>query len=107
MKIQRRQQVWIHTHFITDCTFLPEHHARDIRGKMDALLEELGIVFGIHFAPADRGVLSIVLECVPRIHTLEKIEARLADFLKDIPARPRKTQVRVEEPSRKSVAGRR
>ncbi|MBN1458686.1 MAG: hypothetical protein JXA57_04065 [Armatimonadetes bacterium] len=107
MKIKRRQQVWIHTHFITDCTFLPEHYARDIRRKMEALLDELGIVFGIHFAPADEGVLSIVLECVPFTHILEKIEARLADFIKDIPAQPRKTQVHVEEPSRKSLAGRR
>lgn len=107
MKIQRRQQVWVHTHFVTDCTFLPEHHARDIRRKMDALLEELGIVFGIHFAPADRGTLSIVLECVPLTHTLEKIEAQLTDFIKDIPARPRKTHVRVEEPTRKLLGGRR
>jgi hypothetical protein len=107
MKILRRQRVWIHTHFVTDCTFLPDHHARAIRRKMDALLDELGIVFGIHFASSDERALSIVLECVPLTDTLERIEVQLADLIKDIPARPRKTQMRIEAARRESAARRR
>jgi len=107
MKILRTQRVWIHTHFITDCTFLPDHQARAVRRKMEALLDRLGIVFGIHFASSDDGGLSIVLECVPLPETLETIEVQLADFIKDIPARPRKTEVRIDAEGPKSAAGRR
>jgi hypothetical protein len=38
VKIIRRERVWIHTHFVTDCTYLPDHFAREIARRMDRLL---------------------------------------------------------------------
>jgi len=49
VRIVLRENSWIHTYFVTNCAYLPDHFAREIRRKMDRLLEKLGIVFGIHF----------------------------------------------------------
>ncbi len=105
MKILRREEVWIHTHFVTDCRYLPDHHARDISRKMDRLLDKLGLVFGIHFAsPADEG-LHIVLECIPLPDTMAKAEAALKEIIAPIPARPRRTKVEIE-PHRPTISTR-
>jgi hypothetical protein len=108
MRILRRDEVWIHTHFVTDCSYLPDHRAREIVTKMDRVLEELGIVFGIHFDsdPREKG-LSIVLECVPLPETMSKIEAALAEIIRAIPSRPRDTKVEIEPARRPRVAERR
>lgn len=107
MKIVRRQEMWIHTHFVTNCTYLPDHHAREIRRKVNRLLEKLGIVFGIHFDEKYDGGLRIVLECIPLPETMEKVESGLAEIIEPIPARPRKTKVRIEPPARRVKAARR
>ncbi len=107
MKIVRRQEIWIHTHFVTDCTYLPDHLAREIRRRVDRLLEKLGIVFGTHFDERYDGGLRIVLECIPLPETMEKIESGLAEIIEAIPARPRKTKVRIEPPARRVRAARR
>lgn len=107
MKIVRRQEMWIHTHFVTDCTYLPDHLAREIRRKADRLLEKLGIVFGIHFDEQYEGGLRIVLECIPLPETMERIESGLAEIIEPIPARPRRTKVRIEPPARQVQAARR
>jgi hypothetical protein len=99
MKILQRQEIWIHTHFVTDCTYLPDDRARETRRKTNRLLEKLGIVFGIHFDEQYDGRLRIVLECVPLPQTMEKIESGLAEIIEPIPARPRKTKVRIEPPA--------
>jgi hypothetical protein len=100
MKILRREEIWIHTHFVTDCTYLPDHEARRVRHRTERLLDQVGIVFGIHWHDrADRG-LRIVLECIPLPETMQKIEAELAKIVEPIPSRPRKTDVRIEPPRR-------
>ena len=109
MRVLRREEVWIHTHFVTDCTYLPDHYRRDIVAKMDRVLEGLGIVFGIHFDsdPREKG-LSIVLECVPLPETMSKIEAALAEIIRAIPSRPRQTKVEIpgrSEPARLGQGG--
>ncbi len=100
MKILRREEIWIHTHFVTDCVYLPDHYAREIRRKVHRFLERVGIVFGIHFDARGEGGLRIVLECIPLPETMQKIEAELANILEAIPARPSKTRVRIEPPRR-------
>ena len=107
MKIVRRQEMWIHTHFVTNCTYLPDHLAREIRRKVNRLLEKLGIVFGIHFDEKYDGGLRIVLECIPLPETMEKVESGVAEIIEPIPARPRKTKVRIEPPARRVKAARR
>jgi hypothetical protein len=100
VKVIRRERVWIHTHFVTDCTYLPDHFAREITRKMDRLLEQARIVFGIHFDSRGDGELCIVLECLPLPETMARIEAGMAEIIAPVPARPRKTEVRVEAPKR-------
>jgi hypothetical protein len=107
MKILRREEIWIHTHFVTDCAYLADHHAREIRRKMDQVLDEARIVFGIHFDSKGEGGLRIVLECIPLPETMRRIEPALTEIVKPIPARPRKTEVRIEPPRRRIHAERR
>ena len=105
MRIVRREAVWIHTHFLTDCVYLPAHHAREIREKMSRVLEEQRIVFGVHFdSRGDEEGLRIVLECIPRPETMERIESALADIIGPIPARLRRTRVQIEPPARRLAA---
>lgn len=98
MKILRRERVFVHTHFVTDCAYLPDDRAREVRKHMARVLDELGIVFGIHFAASrtERG-LRIALECIPGRAEMERIEKELAQAVKDIPSRPRRTRVSVEQ----------
>lgn len=108
MKILRREVVWIHTHFLTDCVYLPAHRAREILQKIARVLEEQGIVFGIHFDSRSREEgLRIVLECIPLPEPMGKIEAALAEIIKPMPARPRQTRVEVEPPPRPRAGQRR
>ena len=103
MKIQRTERLWIHTHFATDCEYLPADRAREIRKGMARVLENERIVFGIHFAssPEEKGV-RIVLECLPLPETLARIEHELAKLVAPIPSRPRQTKVEIEPPRRRS-----
>ena len=66
MKLLRREKSWIHTFFVTDCTYLPDEGAREIRRAMGLVLEEQRIVFGIHFTSweSEPGLI-ICLECLP------------------------------------------
>ena len=108
MKILRREKVWIHTHFVTDCVYLPDHHAREIRETMDRVLAEQRIVFGIHFdASAGSDTLRVVLECIPLPETMRAIESALAETIEPMPARPRRTRVQVEPPARRIALDRR
>ena len=97
MRILRREKVFVHTHFVTDCVYLPDDRARDIRKHMARVLDELGIVFGIHFAASrTEPGLRIVLECIPGKAEMERIERELAEAVKDVPSRPRKTTVTIK-----------
>lgn len=106
MKILRREEIWIHTHFVTDCVYLPEHQARHLRRELAPVLEESGIVFGIHFESGDEG-LRIVLECIPLPDKMEKVESALTEIVRPIAARPRKTRVTIEPPARSVSLNRR
>ena len=89
MKILGREEHWIHTHFLTDCTRLSEVRMREIIKAMLPHLRALGIVYGFHFAQVgDNRACHIVLECIPFAHTLDRIQQRLQETVRDIPARP-------------------
>jgi hypothetical protein len=101
VKLLRREIVWIHTHFVTDCVYLPSHHAREIREKMERVLDAERIVFGIHFdSQSSEEGLRIVLECVPLPEPMARIQSALAEIVKPMPSRPRQTTVQVEPPAR-------
>lgn len=104
MKILRREAIWIHTHFVTDCTYLADHDARRVRHRVERLLDQVGIVFGIHYHDRADRTLRIVLECIPLPETMQKIEAGLAKIVEPIPSRPRKTDVWIEPPARRAKA---
>jgi hypothetical protein len=105
MEVLRRHAIWVHTHFVTDCAYLPDHRAREIRRKMDRVLDKLGIVFGIHFDSRGDEGLRIVLECIPLPETMREIESKLTEIIAAIPARPRKTRVAIEAPAQRIAAG--
>ena len=99
MQILGREEVWIHTHFLTDCVRLSSRRMRDIEQELLPRLRQLGIVFGIHFTQLrDERTCRIVLECLPFAATLERIQQHLQEVVRDIPARPPITKVTPEEP---------
>jgi len=108
MRILRREAIWIHTHFVTNCVYLPQHHAREIPNQLSPVLKEFGLVAGLHFdtRSEDKG-LHIVLECLPFPETRKSIESALAEILKPIPARPRNTRVQIEPPAQPTSLARR
>jgi hypothetical protein len=99
MKILEREEVWIHTQFLTDCVRLSSQRMRDIEKELLPKLRQLGIVFGIHFTQLrDERTCRIVLECRPFAATLDRIQEHLQDVVRDIPSRPPITKVTSEEP---------
>ena len=99
MKILGREEVWIHTHFLTDCVRLSSQRMRDIEKELLPRLRQLGIVFGIHFTQLrDERTCRIVLECLPFAATLDRIQQHLQDVVREIPSRPPTTKVTPEEP---------
>lgn len=108
MKILRAEQTWIHTHFITDCVYLPADREREIRKAMARVLEASRIVFGLHFeSRREEAGLSIVLECIPFPETRQAIETELARIIAPIPARPRKTKIEIAPPRKRIITKRR
>ncbi|MBI3301150.1 MAG: hypothetical protein HYZ72_03600 [Deltaproteobacteria bacterium] len=98
MRILGREELWIHTHFLTDCTSLPEFRMREIAKEMTPFLRKLGIVYGMHFTQVrDERTCRIVLECIPFAQTLDRIQRKLQEVVRDIPARPSVTRVVKEE----------
>ncbi len=99
MKILGREELWIHTHFLTDCTRLPGFRMREILHVMVPFLRESGIAFGIHFTQAQHErTCRIVLECIPFPQTLDRIQHKLQEVVRAIPARPPVTKEVKEEP---------
>jgi hypothetical protein len=100
MKILGREEQWIHTHFLTDCTRLSETRMREIATHMTPYLRELGIVYDIHFTQMrDERTCRIVLECLPFSPTLDRIQQKLQEVVRDIPARPAVTKTVRDEQS--------
>lgn len=94
MKILGREEIWIQTHFLTDCVRLSSRRMRDIEKEMLPILRQLGIVFGIHFTQLrDERTCRIVLECVPFAATLDRIQQHLQEVVREIPSRPPTTTV--------------
>jgi len=94
MKVLSREELWIHTHFLTDCTGLPAFRLREIVKEMAPFLRELGIVYGIHFTQVrDERTCRIVLECIPFRQTLDRIQHKLREVVGDIPTHPPVTRV--------------
>jgi hypothetical protein len=89
MKILGYEKQWIHTHFLTDCLSLSESRMREVMKEMTPHLQELGIVYGLHFTQVrDERTCRIVLECIPFAKTLDHIQQQLQVVGRDIPARP-------------------
>ena len=89
MKILGREELWIHTHFLTDCTRLSAARMREVVTAMLPSLRELGIVYGLHFTQVeDERTCRIVLECIPFAKTLALIQQQLQEVVREIPARP-------------------
>jgi hypothetical protein len=89
MKILGREEHWIHTHFLTDCTRLSEARMRKLLQAMVPFLREVGIVYGMHLTQVQgERTCRIVLECIPFAHTLDRIQQKLQEVVRDIPARP-------------------
>jgi hypothetical protein len=98
MRILGREELWIHTHFLTDCIRLPAFRMREIVKTMIPFLKSLGIVYGIHFTQVrDERTCRIVLECIPFPQTLDQIQRKLQAVVHNIPARPPVTTVVAEE----------
>jgi hypothetical protein len=78
MEIMQRREVWIHTHFVTDCVRLSQAQGREIEAALLPILRQYHLVYGIHFEESrhDPGI-RIVLECIPRRGVLEQIEVAL------------------------------
>lgn len=98
MKIARRTETWIHTHFVTEGSLLTADHRQQIKNEIESLLRRKSIVLGIHFEEArdDQG-LCIVLECIPLPETMERIQAHGEKTIEDIPdRRPTPRRVRFE-----------
>jgi hypothetical protein len=94
MKILGREELWIHTHFLTDCTRLPEFRMREILKEMAPFLRESGVAFGMHFTQVqNERTCRIVLECIPFAQTLDRIQHKLHEVVRDIPSRPPITRV--------------
>lgn len=101
MKILGREELWIHTHFLTDCTHLPGVRMREIEREMLPFLRQLGIVYGLHFTQVgDERTCRIVLECIPFPRTLDRIQQKLQEVVREIPARPAVTKaIATEHPA--------
>jgi hypothetical protein len=101
MKILEREEIWIHTHFLTDCTSLSTARMREISQRIVPFLRKEGIVYGIHFTQLhDEHTCRIVLECIPFPAVLDRIQHQLRDLVREIPSRPTTTKVSVEEPAK-------
>ena len=99
MKILGREELWIHTHFLTDCTRLSSQRMQDIEKAMLPFLRQLGIVYGVHFTQLrDEHTCRIVLECLPFAETLDRIQQKLQAVVGEIPSRPPTIKVTAEEP---------
>src|SRR4029453_9370527 len=49
MEIVQTRELWIHTHFVTDCVRLSQAQGRDIEAALLPVLRQQHIVYGIHF----------------------------------------------------------
>lgn len=104
MKILGREEQWIHTHFLTDGTRLSETHMKKVTTDLTPYLRELGIVYGVHFTRLrDERRCRIVLECIPFPTVLDRIQRRLQEVVRDIPARPPVTTVTWDEQSQSTL----
>jgi hypothetical protein len=100
VEILARREVWIHTHFVTDCVRLSSAHGREIETALLPVLRQHHLVYGLHFAESRHDPGSrIVLECIPLRHVLEQIEAALRPIIAPIPAHPIPTHVSFAEPA--------
>ena len=49
MEIMQRRELWIHTHFVTDCVRLSHAQGREIEAALLPVLRQHHLVYGIHF----------------------------------------------------------
>ena len=99
MEIMQRRELWIHTHFVTNCVRLSQAQGREIEAALLPVLRQHHLVYGIHFEESrhDPGI-RIVLECIPLQSVLEQIEVALRRIIAPIPAKPTPVQMVTTEP---------
>jgi hypothetical protein len=95
MKIVKRVEVWIHTHFVTDSKGMDLKTREKIKLEMEGFLRGIGIVFGIHFKENDE--FRIVLECIPEPRKMELIHRKLAELLEPIKPKALTKRIITEE----------
>jgi len=99
MKVSGREELWIHTHFLTDCTRLSSQQMRAIEKQMLPVLRQMGIVYGLHFTQLrSERTCRVVLKCIPFSETLDHIQQKLQDVVQEIPSCPPTTKVTTAEP---------
>ena len=104
MTILGREECWIHTHFLTDCVSLSAARMREVVSNMKPYLQEMRIVYGLHFTQLkDERTCRIVLECIPFPSTLDCIQQKLQDLVRDIPARPAVVKAVRDEQARSTL----
>lgn len=104
MKILGREEHWIHTHFLTDCTRMSEQRMQEVVRDMKLYPREQGIIYGMHFTQLrDERTCRIVLECIPFSLTLDRIQQKLQEVVRDIPARPFVTKTVRDEQTQSPV----
>jgi len=94
MRVLKREEVWIHTHFILDSKELSLKDRQKIRLEMEGFLRKLNIVFGIHFREGE--TLRVVLECIPEKEKLERIQEKINELLKPLKPKPLTKKITVE-----------
>lgn len=94
MRVVKREEVWIHTHFVLDSKELDVRERERIKLEMEGFLRNLHIVFGIHFKEGE--TLRVVLECIPEKEKLEKIQKKLDELLEPLKPKPKTVKVKVE-----------
>jgi hypothetical protein len=63
MEIMQRRELWIHTHFVTDCVRLSQAQGREIEVALLPVLRQHHLVYGIHL----NALVEITTGMLPRI----------------------------------------
>lgn len=94
MRVLKREEVWIHTHFVLDSKELGLKERERIKLEMEGFLRNLNIVFGIRFKEGE--TLRVILECIPEKEKLDRIQEKLNELLEPLKPKPKTVKVKVE-----------
>jgi hypothetical protein len=73
---------------------------KEVTQTLTSFLRQVGVVYGVHFTQLrDERTCRIVLECIPFSPTLERIQQKLQEVVREIPSRPPTASVKVDKPT--------